>query len=51
MYDWSEFADAEVVAEDLEKVNFDKLRYYYDPMFRDWSEFYIKPDWDLPRVK
>ncbi|OQV19164.1 NADH dehydrogenase [ubiquinone] 1 alpha subcomplex subunit 10, mitochondrial [Hypsibius exemplaris] len=51
VYDWTEFADPEAIVEDLEKVEFDKHRYYYDPMFRDWSEFYINEDWDETRVK
>lgn len=51
VYDWTKPADAEVVAEDLEKVPFEKVRYYFDPMFRDWRETFQDSDWDELRFK
>lgn len=49
VYDWTKLADAEVVAEDLEKIPFDKERVYFDPMLRDWRDLTMPWDWDVQR--
>ncbi|XP_055329074.1 NADH dehydrogenase [ubiquinone] 1 alpha subcomplex subunit 10, mitochondrial-like [Paramacrobiotus metropolitanus] len=51
VYDWTKPADADIVAEDLEKIDFDKDRVYFDPKFRDWRNQTLHSEWDELRIK
>uniref|UniRef100_A0A646QDH4 NADH dehydrogenase [ubiquinone] 1 alpha subcomplex subunit 10, mitochondrial n=1 Tax=Hemiscolopendra marginata TaxID=943146 RepID=A0A646QDH4_9MYRI len=49
VYDWSNFGDIEVVAEDIERLDFDQYG-IYDNKLKDWR-IEGKGDWDRLRMK
>lgn len=49
VYDWSEEGDAEVVVEDIERIDFAKYD-VQDPKMKDWDHK-LEEDWALLRYK
>lgn len=51
VYDWQKFGDAEIVAQDLEAIDFDKYQYYFETELKDWRNFDKDFEWDRLRAE
>lgn len=48
VYDWSNYGDAEVVVEDIERIDFDRFE-KHDPKLKDWR-FGHEEEWNAKRM-